>query len=133
MTRNLPPINATNRSYWTGGREGQLLIQRCAECRRYQHPPQARCAACGGDVVAEPVSGKGTVFTFTVNTQPFHPEVPVPYVVALVELEEQEALTVPTNIIGIEPAAVSIGLPVRVTFEQAGDAWVPQFEPDGAA
>ena len=27
-------------------------------------------------------TGRGTVFTFTVNHQPFNPEVPVPYVIA---------------------------------------------------
>ena len=60
------------------------------------------------------MSGRGTVFTFTVNHQPFNPAVPVPYVIAIVELEEQAGLRIATNIVDCEPESVCIGLPVEV-------------------
>jgi uncharacterized OB-fold protein len=46
------------------------------------------------------------------------PAVPVPYVIALVELEEQADLRIATNIVGCEPDSVHIGLPVDVRFER---------------
>lgn len=127
-----PPIDDLNRAFWTGGAEGQLLVQRCAGCRRWVHPPEPACPSCGGMLAPEPVSGRGTVFTFTINRHVFNPAVPVPYVVALVELDEQPGLRFTTNIVGCDPEAVHIGMPVAVEFEQAGDAWVPVFHPAAA-
>ncbi len=124
----LPALDDTNRPFWTGGHDGELLVERCASCDRWQHPPQGRCSSCGGDVRHEPVSGRGTVFTCTVNAHQYHPDVPPPYVIAIVELEEQADLRVVANIVGGGPAAVAIGLPVSVAFEDHGEHAVPVFE-----
>ena len=64
------------------------------------------------------MSGRGTVFTYTVNHQPFNPAVPVPYVIAIVELEEQADLRIASNIVDCEPDSVYVGLPVEVRFER---------------
>lgn len=125
----LPPITHINRAFWTGGRDGRLLIQRCASCERWVHPPRDACSACGGALVPQPVSGAGTVYSFTVNHHRFNPAVPVPYVIALVELAEQDGLRLPTNIVECDPVAVRIGMPVHVTFEDHGEVWVPVFRP----
>jgi uncharacterized OB-fold protein len=125
----LPTLTEENRAFWTGGARGELLIQRCVDCRRWVHPPAAACPACGGALVAEAVSGRGTVFTYTVNQQRYHPEVPPPYVIALVVLDEQDDLRLPTNIVGCDPDEVRCGLRVRVLFERHGDVFVPLFEP----
>ena len=127
--RMLPTLTDENRAFWTGGERGELLIQRCTECRHWVHPPADACSACGGALVAEAVSGRGTVFTYTVNEQQFHPEVPPPYVIAIVVLEEQDDLRLPTNIVGCEPDDVSCGMPVQVLFEQHGEVFVPVFAP----
>ena len=79
--------------------------------------------------MARRVSGRGTVFTFTVNHHPFNPSVPVPYVIAIVELEEQPGLRFTTDLVDCDIDQVHIGMPVEVTFEQAGEAWVPLFRP----
>ncbi|MGH9024881.1 MAG: Zn-ribbon domain-containing OB-fold protein [Acidimicrobiia bacterium] len=129
VPRMLPALTEENTPFWTGGGSGHLLIQRCVECRKWQHPPQRSCAACGSAVAPEPVSGRANVFTFTINDQPFHPEVPPPYVIALVELVEQADLRLPTNIVGCDPAAVHIGMPVHVEFEAHGGVHVPVFAP----
>ncbi|WP_045879412.1 OB-fold domain-containing protein [Pseudofrankia sp. DC12] len=104
-----------------------LMIQRCAACRRWTHPEAARCSSCGGALAVEPVSGAGTVFTFTVNHHAFHPTLPVPYVVAVVELAEQEDLRIVANIVGGAPADVAVGMAVRAAFDQLGDSGVPVF------
>jgi uncharacterized OB-fold protein len=127
--RLLPALNDLNRPYWTGGAKGDLLILRCESCRRWQHPPLAACSACGSALVAEKVSGNGALFSYTVNYQPFHPDVAPPYVVAIVELAEQDDIRLPTNIVNCDPDTLHVGMPVRVLFEQHGDVFVPIFEP----
>jgi hypothetical protein len=131
--RMLPPLTAENRAFWTGGADGKLLILRCAGCGRWVHPPAAECpTGDGGALTPEAVSGKGTVFTFTVNRHPYNPAVPLPYVIAIVELPEQQDLRFMTNIVNCDPESVTIGMPVRVVFEDHGEIFVPVFEPDPA-
>jgi len=124
-----PPLTEASRPFWTGGAHGQLLILWCGACGRWVHPPSGACPECGGPLEPRAVSGRGTVFTFTINRQAFRPDLPVPYVIAIVELEERAGLRFTTNIIGCDPEAVRIGMPVTVAFEQAGEAWVPVFRP----
>src|SRR5262245_5722938 len=97
--RMLPALTELNRAFWTGGAQGELRILRCAACRRWVHPPVGACPACGGRLAPEAASGRGTIFTFTVNHQAFRPEVPPPYAIAIVELAEQRGLRVPTNVV----------------------------------
>jgi uncharacterized OB-fold protein len=131
--RMLPKLHEHNRAFWTGGADGQLLIAWCAACEVWVSPPAADCPDCGGALEARPVSGRGTVFTYTVNYQPFNPEVPVPYVIAIVELDEQADLRIASNIVDCELDSVYIGLPVEVRFERQdieGDSvFVPVFAP----
>jgi uncharacterized OB-fold protein len=76
------------------------------------------------------VSGEAVVHTYTVNEQSWgFPDFDPPYVVAIVELPEQEGLRLTTNIFGCDPYDVSIGMPVRVFFDQYEDVWIPLFEP----
>ncbi|MFY9921163.1 MAG: OB-fold domain-containing protein [Mycobacterium sp.] len=134
--RMLPAINEHNRAFWTGGADGHLLIARCTHCELWVQPPAADCPDCGGALVSRPVSGRGTVFTFTVNYQPFMPAVPVPYVIAIVALDEQDDLRIATNIVDCEPDSVHIGLPVEVRFERHDvdddSVFVPVFAPRSA-
>ncbi len=67
------------------------------------------------------------VATYTVNHQPWVGPAD-PYVIAIVEFPEQEGLRLTTNIVGVAPEAVSIGMDVQVVFEQHGDVWFPLFE-----
>ncbi|MCU1345482.1 MAG: putative nucleic-acid-binding protein containing a Zn-ribbon [Acidimicrobiia bacterium] len=124
----LPDLTAVNRAYWTGGADGQLLIQWCEPCARWNHPPSAQCPECDGPLDARPVSGRGTVFTSTINVHPYSPDVPTPYVIALVQLDEQDDLRLVTNIVHCEPTDVAIGMSVQVLFEQHGEIFVPLFE-----
>jgi uncharacterized OB-fold protein len=130
--RAIPQRDRHNRAFWEGGADGRLMITRCSRCTRWVHPPDADCPHCGGDLIPQPVSGHGTVFTYTINYQPFHPAVPVPYAIAIVELAEQDDLRLAANIIGCELDSVRIGLPVQVRFERydADDrVFVPVFAP----
>jgi uncharacterized protein len=132
-TRILPPVDDSNRHFWTGGAVGELRILRCQDCRHWIHPPAASCSRCGGThIAAETTSGTGSVFTFTVNHHPFSPTVPVPYIIAIVELDDEPGLRFTTNIVHCEPEDVTIGMAVRVLFERHDDVFVPVFEPTAA-
>ena len=125
----LPELRFENVPFWTGGEKGELLIARCRACRLWTHPPQPRCPSCLGDLAPEPVSGRATVHTYTINRHAWFPGQEVPYAIAIVELAEQTGLRLTTRLVGIAPEAVRIGLPVRVRFEQVDDVWLPLFEP----
>jgi uncharacterized OB-fold protein len=129
--RTLPAINDLNRDFWFGGAHGELRIMRCQDCGNWIHPARPMCPFCRSRAVrAEVASGRGTVYSYAVNHRAWRPGLAVPYVIALVELEEQAGLRLTSNIVGCEPADVSIGLPVKVCFVRAGDAYVPLFAPD---
>lgn len=131
--RPLPALNEMNGYFWTGGRDGKLRILRCQACGCYIHPYAALCPRCRSEAIApEAVSGRGVVIAFTVNHQPWFPNVPVPYVVALVELEEQSNIRLVTNLPTMPATDVRAGLPVEVFFEEHGEVFVPLFRPRGA-
>lgn len=128
--RPLPALNADTRAYWTGGERGELLIYRCRHCDYFVHPPVPYCPECESrDVGPFPVSGRGTVTTFTVDHKQWLPTLPVPYVVALVSIVEQGDVRLAANIVNCEPEEVAIGMEVQVRFEQCEDLWIPLFEP----
>jgi uncharacterized OB-fold protein len=126
----LPALDRDNTPYWKGGENGELLICRCADCGYYIHTPNDFCPKCESrNVAPQPVSGRGTVRSFTVNHKQWMPDLPVPYVLALVAIDEQEDVYLPTNIVNCSPEDVIFGLRVKVLFEQREDIWVPLFEP----
>jgi len=126
----LPELDFDNRAFWTGGASGQLLITRCRSCGTWLHPPRPVCRVCGStDVVPEAVSGRGTVVTYTVNHQPWLPDMDVPYVLAIVELDEQPGLRLTTRLTGIDRSDVAIDMRVQVGFEPVEDIWLPVFAP----
>jgi len=107
-----------------------LRIARCQACGWRVHPPRPVCPRCrGSELRFEDVSGRGTVHSWTVNRYQWTPGMEPPYVLAEVELVEQEGLRLLTNIVGCAAEEVRIGMPVRVVFERAGDTWVPVFTP----
>jgi len=75
------------------------------------------------------VSGRGVVETFTITRHQFLPDMPVPVCAAVIELDEQPALHVWSNVVNCPLESIHIGMKVRVTFEQNADVWVPLFEP----
>jgi uncharacterized OB-fold protein len=123
-----PLLSDENRAFWTGGRDGELRIVRCHDCGYYIHPPSPRCPRCVSENVApRPVSGRGRVYTYTINRRAWSPGLEVPYVIAIVQLDEQPDLRLMTNIVGCPPDEVAIDMPVQVDFRAQGDAFVPVF------
>jgi uncharacterized OB-fold protein len=128
--RRAPLLTEVNRHFWTGGAKGELRFTHCDACGLYLHPPAWTCRRCHSDEVSvRAVSGRGTLLSYTVNHQPWIPELSIPYVIGLVELEEQEGLRLTTNIIGCPPDQLSIGMALEVRFEPADSVHVPVFTP----
>ena len=127
----LPVVSGETRPFWEACRRGELLIQRCKSCREYQFYPRGICATCWTtDISWVKASGKATVWTYTVTNQNRSPGFAeeVPYVLAVVELEEGVKMF--TNIVKCDPKNVIIGMPVEVTFAQAtNQISVPYFKP----
>ena len=130
MAWPIPEINSDNEAFWTGGREGRLMLTQCRDCGYRTHPPSPRCPSCFSDSVGpSAVSGRGRVYTFTINRQEWSPGLEVPYVIAVVELEEQQGLRLLTNIVGCPVEAVAVEMPVEVKFVERGPAFLPVFRP----
>jgi uncharacterized OB-fold protein len=128
----LPVADDISRPYWEGVRNGMLLVQRCATCKRLQFPPDSTCETCASaDLSFEKMSGQGTVFSFSETvTGARHPyfQSISPYLVGMVQLDEQEGLIFPSNFPGSEYADLKIGAPVTVEFQEIADgAFIPQF------
>ncbi|MBL7493556.1 OB-fold domain-containing protein [Frankia sp. AgB1.9] len=131
VVRPLPAVTPHTRPFWTGGEQGELRLYRCAACGLLLHPSQVVCPrGDGGELAVHTVSGRGHVLSVSVNGQQWLPELPPPYVVAVVALADDPAVRLTTNVVGCAPEDVVIGMPVRVRFVQQEDVWLPLFEPD---
>lgn len=125
-----PSPSEITRFYWDSAREHKLVIQRCDDCGYYIHWPQVVCPRCQSDRLSPAeVSGRGTLYSFTIVHHVFHPGFASPYNLAIVELEEQAGLRLLTNILDCPNEALRVGLPVEVTFEDRDGYALPQFRP----
>jgi len=122
--------------FWEGVKAHELRIQRRPD-GSLQHPPvPAMWQDKGLPIDYVVASGRGMVFSFVVHHAPKVPGRTLPFVIALVELEEGVRML--GELRGVDPAAVSIGMPVRATYIDfpAGDTgpeWtLYTWEPLGA-
>ena len=134
----IPVADIDSAPFWDALHRHELAILRCGECRTWVHPPQASCPRCLTlGLSPEPVSGRGSVYSFTVANREFAPGIKPPYVVALVDLEEQENLRLVTNLVDVMIDDVRIGMAVRVLFcdldLDGEESTLAFFEPDPGA
>ena len=130
--RILPAVTPENEHFWRGGKRGDLCFLRCDACSTFVHPPAPICPSClGRELTPEAVSGRAHVATYTINHHPWIPGFDPPYVVAIVEIDEQPSLRLMTNIVDCSPDDVAIGMAVEVVFEDVGedDIYLPLFRP----
>nr|WP_203722912.1 bifunctional MaoC family dehydratase N-terminal/OB-fold nucleic acid binding domain-containing protein [Streptomyces coelicoflavus] len=129
VLRPRPAINRDNAFFFEGAKQHLLLIQRCAACSTLRHPPGPCCPECNSlewDTVE--ASGRGHVYSYVVNHHPRHPAFDFPLVVAVVELAEGTRLI--TNLTGVAPDDVAIGMPVVLDWLDADpDLTLPVFRP----
>lgn len=128
----LPQPTPTSRPFWDGLRAREVRIQQCGACHQYIFYPRSNCPFCLSPELAwRTVSGRGTVYTFTVARRPTAPVFAdeVPQKLAVVELEEGPRLT--TTLVNVAPEAIRIGMAVTPVFDDipGTDITLLRYEP----
>lgn len=117
--------------YWDAAAEHRLVLQRCRSCAKFQFPPEICCLHCQAeDFEPAEVSGRGVIYSYSVVDRPLHAGFvdDLPYVVVLVELDDQPELRILTNLVDVpEGTSLSCGMPVEAVFEDRDGVTLPQF------
>lgn len=130
MARPVPVPDELTQPYWDAVNQSRLLVQLCGNCKKFQHPPEKNCPACGsGNVGYVPVSGRGSVYTYSIvhDTRVRGLMEYQPFPLIGVELEGAPGVVVLSDLVG-DTTGLHIGAPVMVDFEQvAPGRRVPLF------
>ena len=127
-----PPVGPASEPFWDATRDRRLVVQWCLDCDRAVFYPRERCPGClGSRLEWRECTGAGTLYSFTVNhLSPDPAGREGPFAVALVELAEGHRMM--SNMVGVAPGDLSVGMAVRVTWEPLPDGrHYPLFEPTG--
>jgi uncharacterized OB-fold protein len=136
--RPVPVPDERSRPFWEAAARHVLTVARCSRCRAWAMPPDLTCPSCLSTDPGfgfEPVSGRGTVRSWTVMRQSFLPGFAdeVPFLLVDVELAEQPDLRMIGRLLDGPEAPVRLGAPVTVAFEDvAPGVSVPAFVLDRA-
>ena len=130
----LPQITEETQPFWDSAREGLLKLQRCSDCLEFRFPPSVACPACSSmNYSWEPVSGRGSIFSFVTFQRLYHKAFAslLPYVVAVIELSEGPRMV--SRLVGLEEKdLLTCGAPVKLRYERLSDDLVlPLFELSG--
>ncbi len=127
----LPVPSPESEPFWQAAKQHRLAIQKCNECGGTWFPPSSVCRHCGArNARWIDATGRGKVHSFVTFHRLYHPgwEGELPYVVAVVELEEGARML--ANIVGIDPVEIVCDMPVEVMFDDVtADVTIPKFQP----
>lgn len=125
----LPHGSIISKPYWDGCARGELLFQRCQDCRRALFNPAPICRWCTSSHLAwEQAKGTGTVYSWTAVWRPQTPAFVTPYVPAIIDVDEGYQMI--ANIVGCDHERVAVGMRVSVEFHPIGAGVVlPYFAP----
>ncbi|MPZ23884.1 MAG: hypothetical protein GEU28_10120 [Dehalococcoidia bacterium] len=131
--RPIPSPSPEARPFWEGAREHRLALPYCPACAQFFWFPRPFCPRCfSWEVEWRPASGRGRVYSFAIQYRAQMPgfEDELPYLTALVDLDEGPRLM--TNLVEVEPDPVSVrcDMPVEVVFADINDEIsLPKFRP----
>ena len=131
--RPLPRLHELDtQAFWRATKDHELRYQQCDDCDTVVFYPRRHCTGClGNSLTWKTSSGQGTVYTYSIVRQSYHPFFRglVPYAVAWIDLDEGPRLL--SNLVGIENTLddLKIGQRVRVTWEDHEELAIPLFEP----
>jgi uncharacterized OB-fold protein len=137
--RPLPVPDAVSEPYWDAAAKHELTIARCSQCRMFTMPPDITCPHCQSpdpQFVFEPVSGNGSIRTWTVMRESFVPGFDglLPFVLVDVELDEQPQLRLIGRLLDGPGAPLRIGDRVHLAWEDvAPGISLYAFELDGGS
>jgi uncharacterized OB-fold protein len=126
----VPTPDADTQSWWDSLKDGVFALDYCAACGVFQHPPLEVCRHCGGPLELRAVLGTGTVHSFIIQRRAMLPGFEVPYVLGMIELDDQPGLRVTGRVTG-DVEAATIGMRVRARIEQiaGSDFFAPVYDP----
>ena len=128
IPKPLPEPDEASKPFWDGSLENKLMLMRCTDCGTWRLPSRKHCDECLSEAVEwRQASGRGTVRTFGIMHQRYHPAfaAELPYNLVIVELEEGPRF--PTNIVGTPNDDIRVGMPVEVDWEKHEDVALPKF------
>jgi uncharacterized OB-fold protein len=129
----MPPALAdtTTLPFWEAAAEHRLVVQRCTACEHTRHPPAPICPECrSADADWKDVPGRGAVYTYTIVHRPIAAGQELPYVIAVIALEDSGGLRMISNLVDIDPGELAIGMPVELVWEDmSADLAIPRFRP----
>lgn len=127
--RSWPAVNEDTEYFWFGLVQGELRIQKCLSCSTLSHPPKPHCPVCGSfELGHQAARGGGAVYSYVTFHKPLSPGFEEPYNVSLVELDE--GVRVVSQVVGIAPDAVSIGMRVQLVIKEVEPGlMLPLFTP----
>ena len=124
-----PEPTPDSQPFWDALNAHLLVFQRCTQCGQTRHYPRPVCDSCFSmEYDWMEASGRGTVYSWTVNHHAFHPafKADTPYVTVTVDMEEGVLMQAP--LIGVLGEALSIGLAVEIDYEDVSkDLTLPRF------
>jgi uncharacterized protein len=123
------PVDA---GFWDAARRGELVVQACGACGHRSFPPRPMCSVCRSvERVWEPVSGRGTIWTWVVVHPPLLPvfQPLAPYAVVVVALDEDPTIRLVGNLVvaadapidSVDVATIEFGEPVHAVFAPLAD------------
>ncbi|MGS1104951.1 Zn-ribbon domain-containing OB-fold protein [Achromobacter anxifer] len=115
----------TQKQYFDHLAQGRFLIQRCADCARHVFHPREICPHCGSDALAW-IAPAGRAIVYSCTTVARKPEAGGDYNVSLVDLEE--GVRMMSNVVGMPPEQVRIGMAVRAVIGERDGAAAVLFE-----
>ncbi|MHB1128319.1 MAG: Zn-ribbon domain-containing OB-fold protein [Bacillota bacterium] len=120
--------------FFEGAASGKLMLQYCAYCGKYSFTGGRYCSHCLAPAEWVPVSGCGTIYSWTVNHQLAHPAFAqeIPYLIGTVELEEGPLIVTRLDHIGKEDLRVRLPVSVRFVNDEDGET-LPVFGPAESA
>ena len=127
-----PPLaDATTLPWWEAAAEHRLVFQQCTDCDHTRHPPAPVCPECrSADFEWLEVTGRGEVYTYTIVHRPIAAEQELPFVIAVVALEDAGGVRILSNLVDVDTGAIEIGMPVEVVWEDmSADLAIPRFRP----
>lgn len=124
-----PEVTEETEAFWAAAAEGRLLVDRCEECGAYCFPPRGMCRACRSRSTGPvEVTGRGRIYSYTVNHQRWLPGLEVPYAIVIVEFPGHPGVRVVGRLRGCPPEEAAIGAEVEVGFEPGpGGYAIPSF------
>ncbi len=116
----VPDPDFETEPFWTAVRNHEFKLQQCGPCSEFRWPPQQVCPYCQSeDHQWQTLSGKATLYTYIIITQPVFPQWReiAPYNVVQVAPDEAPNVHMVSNVVEVDNADLKIGMPLEIVYD----------------